>query len=48
MLKKIFVTDKGEIVLWIEKKSYDSACVMLSYADRINGDVIKEHALDDL
>jgi hypothetical protein len=43
-----FATDKGEIVLWIEHESVSRAFVMLLYKDKINGSIIKKHAIDDL
>jgi hypothetical protein len=43
-----FTSDKGEIVLWIEHDGVSSTFVMLAYKDKINGSVIKNHAIDDL
>ena len=43
-----FMTDKGEIVLWIEHESVMSCFVMLAYKDKINGGIIKDIAKDDL
>ena len=43
-----FASDKGEIVLWIEHDGVSSTFVMLAYKDKINGSVIKNHAIDDL
>lgn len=43
-----FASEKGEIVLWIEHDGVSSAFVMLAYKDKINGSVIKNHAIDDL
>lgn len=43
-----FVTDKGEIVLWIEHDGVIHAFVMLAYKDKINSNEIKNHAIDDL
>ena len=45
-LKK--TAEKGEIVLWIEHDGVSSTFVMLAYKDKINGNVIKNHAIDDL
>lgn len=42
-----FSTDKGEIVLWIGH-SGSEGYVVLAYKDRINGNKIKQHAIDDL
>lgn len=43
-----FTTDKGEIVLWIEHESVMSCFVALVYKDKINSNIIKETAKDDL
>lgn len=43
-----FVCDNGEIVLWIEHDEHFSCFVMLTYKDKANSDVIREHAKDDL
>ncbi len=43
-----FTTDKGEITLWIEHDSVISAFVMLTYKDKINENLIKNHVIDDL
>jgi len=44
----IFETDKGNIQLSIEHNSVISCYVVLSYFDKINGDIIKQKAMDDL
>lgn len=43
----IFETEKGNIELQI-KGSYSSSFVILSYFDKINGDIVKQKAIDDL
>lgn len=43
-----FETPKGEIQLYIGHNSMMSCYVMLSYFDRVNGDVIRANAMDDL
>lgn len=43
-----FTTDNGEITLWIEHESSLSCFVMLSYKDKDNSNIIREHAKDDL
>lgn len=43
-----FTTDNGEIILWIEHDGVSSCYVMLSYKDKENGNVIREHAKEDL
>lgn len=43
-----FTTEKGEIVLWIEHESVMSCFVALVYKDKINSNIIKETAKDDL
>lgn len=43
----IFATEKGNIELQI-KGSYTSSFVILSYFDKINGDIVKQKAIDDL
>jgi len=43
-----FATNKGEIILWIGHESSSHAFVLLSYKDKINGNEIKNHAIDDL
>ena len=42
-----FTTEKGEIVLWIEHENV-SCFVALVYKDKINSNIIKETAKDDL
>lgn len=44
----IFETPKGDIQLYIGHNSMMSCYVMLSYFDKINGDVIRAKAMDDL
>jgi hypothetical protein len=44
----IFETGKGSIQLSIEHNSVVSCYVMLAYYDKINGDIIKAKAIDDL
>ena len=43
-----FETPKGDIQLYIGHNSMMSCYVMLSYFDKINGDVIRAKAMDDL
>lgn len=43
-----FKTPKGEIQLTISHESISSCFVVLSYFDKINGDVIRAKAMDDL
>ena len=43
-----FETPKGEIQLTIGHESISSCFVVLSYFDKINGDVIRAKAMDDL
>jgi hypothetical protein len=43
-----YETKKGSIQLSIEHNGVTSCFVMLSYHDKINGDIIKAKALDDL
>ena len=43
-----FVTEKGEIVVWIEHGDMLSTFVCLQYKDKINGDTVKQHAINDL
>lgn len=43
-----FVTEKGEIVLWIEHESVMSTFVCLQYKDKINSGTIKQQAINDL
>lgn len=43
-----FETPKGNIQLYIDHNSVMSCYVMLSYFDKINGDVIRANAMDDL
>lgn len=43
-----FTTDKGEIVLWIGHKGYSSSFVALAYSDKINANILYEHAKEDL
>lgn len=43
-----FETPKGSIELSIEHNSVVSCFIMLSYYDKINGDIIKAHAMEDL
>lgn len=43
-----FETPKGDIQLYIGHNSVMSCYVMLSYFDKINGDVIRANAMDDL
>ncbi len=43
-----FVTDKGEMILSIDHKDLLHAFVKLTYKDKINGDIIESHAIDDL
>lgn len=44
----LFATDKGEISLRIGHEGVIRAFVMLSYKDKINSNIIKKHAIDDL
>lgn len=44
----VFDTDKGSIELSIKNNSVTSCYVALAYFDRINSDVMKSTALDDL
>ena len=44
----IFETEKGSIELSIENGDYSSAFVLLSYFDKINGDIIKQKSIDAL
>jgi hypothetical protein len=43
----IFKTEKGNIELQI-KGNHSSSFVILSYFDKINGDIVKQKAIDDL
>lgn len=43
-----FETEKGTIQLNIGHESYSNCFVVLSYFDKINGDVIRAQAIDDL
>ena len=43
-----FQTDKGEIILWIEHETIGYCYVVLQYKDKINGNIIREVAKDDL
>ena len=43
-----FATEKGTIVLSIEHGEYSSCFVMLAYRDKVNNQVIREHAINDL
>jgi hypothetical protein len=43
----IFETEKGNIELQI-KGNHSSSFVILSYFDKINGDIVKQKAIDDL
>ncbi len=43
-----FTMNNGEIVLWIEHEGMSSCFVMLSYNDKANENVIREHAKADL
>ena len=44
----IYETEKGSIQLSIEHDGVISCFVMLSYYDKINSDIIKAKAIDDL
>jgi len=44
----IYETEKGSIELSIEHESFLRSFVMLSYFDKINSDIIKAKAIDDL
>lgn len=44
----IFETPKGDIQLYIGHNSMMSCYVMLSYFDKVNGDVVRSQAMDDL
>jgi len=43
-----YETDKGSIILSIEHEGVTSCYVLLSYYDKINGEIIKANAIDDL
>ena len=43
-----FETDKGDIQLSIENVEVSSGCVILQYYDKINGDIIRAKAINDL
>lgn len=43
-----FMTEKGEIVLWIDHKSVMSTFVCLQYKDKINSGAVKQQAINDL
>lgn len=43
-----FMTEKGEIVLWIDHKSMMSTFVCLQYKDIINSGAVKQQAVNDL
>ena len=43
-----FTTNNGEIILWIEHERSLSCFIMLSYKDKDNSNIIREHAKDDL
>jgi hypothetical protein len=43
----IYETDKGSIQLSI-KGDISSCFVMLAYFDKINGDIVRQKAMDDL
>ena len=44
----LFTTDNGEIELSISKHNYLSGRIVLRYRDRINTDVVKQQAINDL
>jgi hypothetical protein len=43
-----YEAEKGSIVLSIEHDGVTSCYVLLEYYDKINGDIIKAKAIDDL
>lgn len=43
-----FETDKGDIELYIKKVDYGDAAVILKYYDKVNTDVVRASAMDDL
>ncbi|MBR4217860.1 MAG: hypothetical protein IKR71_02295 [Bacteroidales bacterium] len=43
-----FVTDKGEIILWIEHDNLLSTFVCLKYKDKLNISAVKQQAINDL
>jgi hypothetical protein len=43
-----FITENGEILLSIEHGKYMTCFVVLVYRDKVNGDIIKDIAIDDL
>lgn len=44
----VFETDKGRIDLYMQKMDYNSAAVVLKYYDKVNTDVARASAMDDL
>ena len=44
----IFETEKGDIQLSISHKEFNEGFVSLAYFDKINGDIVRADALDDL
>lgn len=44
----VFSTSKGDIQLSMSSDKMGGACVLLTYFDRINGDVVRSEAMDDL
>jgi hypothetical protein len=44
----VFETDKGDIELFIQKVKYGKAAVILKYYDKVNTDVVRASAMDDL
>lgn len=44
----VFETPNGTIELFMQKVEYGDACVILKYYDRVNSDVARSAAMDDL
>lgn len=43
-----YTTDKGDVKLSIESGKYGECFVMLTYSDKINSDIVRKQAIDDL
>lgn len=46
--ESLFTTEKGGIKLWIEHAGRESTFVSLQYNDKINGETVKQQAINDL
>lgn len=46
--ESFFTTEKGSIKLWINHVGHESTFVSLQYNDKINGEIVKQQAINDL